>query len=105
VTEIVGGSAEAGFRSGDGYLQSDQGASGGAKPQKRTISMPAMVLGHWSLQATISHRPIVFVPEGSSLDRCVTLNRGIHAEISIVAVRSDNHVAATSLDNRREEST
>ncbi len=50
--------------------------------------MPSMVLGpglaisqasakDWSLQATISHRPIAFVPEGSSLDRCLTLNCGI----------------------------
>jgi hypothetical protein len=34
-------------------------------------------LKRWSLQATISHKPIAFVPEGSSLDRCVTLNCGI----------------------------
>ena len=33
-------------------------------------------LKHWSLQATISHRPIALVPEGSSLDRCVILNCG-----------------------------
>jgi hypothetical protein len=34
-------------------------------------------LKRWSLQASISHRPIAFVPEGSSLDRFVTLNCGI----------------------------
>ncbi len=33
-----------------------------------------------SLQATISHRPIAFVPEGSSLDRCVPLKCGIRDE-------------------------
>jgi hypothetical protein len=33
-------------------------------------------LKHWSLQATISHKPVAFVPEGSSLDRLVTLNCG-----------------------------
>jgi hypothetical protein len=33
-------------------------------------------LKHWSLQATISHRPIALVPEGWSLDRCVILNCG-----------------------------
>jgi hypothetical protein len=37
-------------------------------------------LKHWRLQATISHGPIAFVPEGSFLDRYVTLNCGIRIE-------------------------
>jgi hypothetical protein len=59
---------------------------GGAKAQRRTASMTFMMLGsalelfcryllqNLGLQAASRYRPIAFVPEGSSLDRCLTVN-------------------------------
>ena len=61
------------------------GKPGGAKAQKRTISMPSMVLGRGleifpasakalALAGRYQPETYCFAPEGSSLDRCVTLN-------------------------------
>jgi hypothetical protein len=59
---------------------------GGAKAQRRTASMTFWVLGdrlklftgyvlqNLGLQVASRYRPIAFDPEGSSLDRCLTVN-------------------------------
>ena len=83
---------EPGFRSRDGYVQSDRERAW--RSEGTEANNFKAVYGAWpwtgsffkrplkneSLQATISHRPIAFVPEGSSLDRCVTLKCGIRDE-------------------------
>ena len=59
---------------------------GGAKAQRRTASMTFEMLGpalelfaryllhNFGLQAASRYRPIAFDLEGSSLDRCLTVN-------------------------------
>jgi hypothetical protein len=79
---------------GDGHLCTIECKPGGAKTQKRKISMPSMVLGtelaifsgsaeHWRLQAATSRRLIVFAPEDLPLDRCVTVNCRIRVEPTV----------------------
>jgi hypothetical protein len=64
--------------------------------------MPSRVLGpglaiffkrplkHWSLLAAITHRRIAFVPEGSFLDRSVTLNCRIRVYMCFFSRGKDN---------------
>ena len=74
------------FRSRDRSFHSERGASLEERRHRSVQSqcrLWCLALGrqlfkrplkHWSLQAAINQRHIAFAPEGSSLDRCVTLN-------------------------------